>query len=71
MIASTDDRTSSQARQANPVDVALGIAGVVWVVMTLWSGIQTGGAGLPVIPQTITSLALVVAALKASLQGPR
>jgi hypothetical protein len=61
MIASTDDRTSSQARRANPVDVALGIACVVWVVMTLWSGIQTGGAGLPVIPQTITSLALVVA----------
>lgn len=61
MIASTDDRTSSQARRVNSVDVALGVACVVWVVMTLWSGIQTGGAGLPVIPQTITSLALVVA----------
>jgi hypothetical protein len=61
MIASAEDRTSSQARRVNSVDVALGIACVVWVVMTLWSGIQTGGAGLPVIPQTITSLALVVA----------
>lgn len=61
MIVSTDDSTNSQARRTNPVDVALGAACVVWVVMTLWSGIQTGGAGLPVIPQTITSLALVVA----------
>jgi hypothetical protein len=61
MTASTDDRTSSQARQLNPIDVALGVACVVWVVMTLWSGILTGGAGLPVIPQAITSLALVVA----------
>lgn len=61
MSVSTDDRTSSQARQANRVDVALGVACVVWVVMTLWSGIGTGGASLPVIPQTITSLALVVA----------
>lgn len=64
MTASTDDRTSSQTRQRNSVDwidVALGVACLVWVVMTLWSGMQTGGAGLPVIPQTITSLALVVA----------
>ena len=61
MTASTEDRTSGEARQANPIDVALGVACVVWVVMTLWSGITTGGAGLPVIPQAITSLALVVA----------
>ncbi|MGB8405438.1 MAG: hypothetical protein WCE30_15355 [Mycobacterium sp.] len=61
MIASTDDGTSSQVRRSNPVDVALGIACVTWVVMTTWSGIQTGGAGLPIVPQTITSLALVVA----------
>lgn len=61
MSVSTDDQTNNQARQLNRVDVALGVACVVWVVMTLWSGIRTGGAGLPVIPQTITSLALVVA----------
>lgn len=61
MAGNTDERTSSQARQVNSVDIALGVACVVWVVMTLWSGIQTGGAGLPVVPQTITSLALVVA----------
>ena len=47
MTASTDERTSSRTRQANPIDVALGVACVVWVVMTLWSGILTGGAGLP------------------------
>jgi hypothetical protein len=47
MTASADERTSSQARQANPIDVALGVACVVWVVMTLWSGMLTGGAGLP------------------------
>jgi hypothetical protein len=61
MIASTDEGTSSQVRRANPIDLALGIACVTWVVMTTWSGIQTGGAGLPLVPQTITSLALVVA----------
>ncbi|MCU1647344.1 MAG: hypothetical protein JWN03_7619 [Nocardia sp.] len=61
MSTSTNNRTSSEARRVNPVDVALGVACVVWVVMTVWSGIQTGGKGLPVIPQTITSLALVVA----------
>ncbi len=61
MSTSTDNRTNSQARQANPIDIALGVACVVWVVMTLWSGISTGGAGLPVVAQTITSLALVVA----------
>ncbi|MGH3724298.1 MAG: hypothetical protein ACRDUS_09245 [Mycobacterium sp.] len=61
MSTSTPDRTSDKARRANPIDVALGVACVAWVVMTLWSGIQTGGAGLPVVAQTITSLALVVA----------
>ncbi|MFJ4652416.1 hypothetical protein ACIP5Y_14230 [Nocardia sp. NPDC088792] len=61
MSTSTENRTSGEVRRVNPVDVALGVACVVWVVMTLWSGIQTGGKGLPVIPQTITSLALVVA----------
>lgn len=61
MAANIDSRTTGQVRPANSVDMALGAACVVWVVMTLWSGIQTGGAGLPVIPQTITSLALVVA----------
>lgn len=61
MTASTDGTRSSQTRQRDSVDIALGVACVVWVVMTLWSGMRTGGAGLPVIPQTITSLALVVA----------
>lgn len=61
MSMSTHDRTGSEVRRPNPVDVALGIACVVWVVMTVWSGVATGGAGLPVLPQTITSLALVVA----------
>ncbi|MUL49003.1 hypothetical protein FZI85_04545 [Mycobacterium sp. CBMA293] len=61
MTANTDERADSQARQMNSVDIALGVACVTWVVMTTWSGITTGGAGLPVIPQTITSLALVVA----------
>ncbi|MUL62963.1 hypothetical protein BOO86_00685 [Mycobacterium sp. CBMA 234] len=61
MTANADERTNSRARQMNSVDIALGVACVTWVVMTTWSGITTGGAGLPVIPQTITSLALVVA----------
>ncbi|MEV6773976.1 hypothetical protein AB0N05_35615 [Nocardia sp. NPDC051030] len=61
MSTSSRNHTKNEARRTNPVDVALGIACVVWVVMTLWSGIQTGGKGLPLIPQTITSLALVVA----------
>ncbi|MVU77545.1 hypothetical protein GPX89_09870 [Nocardia sp. ET3-3] len=60
---STSNLTRDEVRRVNPVDVALGIACVVWVGMTLWSGIQTGGKGLPVIPQTITSLALVVAVI--------
>ena len=58
MIASTNGRTSRNARPVNAVDVTLVVACVVWVVMTLWSGKHTGGAGLPVIPQTITSLDL-------------
>lgn len=61
MTASTDHRTGGAARQVNPIDLAVGVACAVWVVMTLWSGMLTGGAGLPAIPQTITSLALVVA----------
>ncbi|ORA63533.1 hypothetical protein [Mycobacteroides franklinii] len=61
MSADTENHTKNEARRASPMDVALGVACVVWVVMTLWSGISTGGAGLPVIAQTITSLALVVA----------
>ncbi|GAB2518880.1 hypothetical protein [Nocardia heshunensis] len=63
MSTTTDNPTKGEARRADPLDVALGIACVVWVGMTLWSGIQTGGKGLPVIPQTITSLALVVAVI--------
>ncbi|MFE3193059.1 hypothetical protein ACFXHA_28880 [Nocardia sp. NPDC059240] len=63
MSTSTNDRTRGEVRRVNPVDVALGVACLVWVGMTLWSGIQTGGKGLPVIPQTITSLALVVAVI--------
>ncbi|AMT70337.1 hypothetical protein [Mycobacteroides immunogenum] len=61
MRADSENRTKNEARRASPMDVALGLACVVWVVMTLWSGISTGGAGLPVIAQTVTSLALVVA----------
>lgn len=61
MRADTEKHTKNEARRASPMDVALGLACVAWVVMTLWSGISTGGAGLPVIAQTVTSLALVVA----------
>ncbi len=63
MTTDTRDPTSSQARQVNPIDVAVGVACVIWVVLTMWSGIVTGGEGLPVIPQTIMSLALVTAVL--------
>ncbi|WP_078313905.1 hypothetical protein [Mycobacterium sp. D16Q16] len=61
MSTGTDNSTNNEALKASPLDAALGIACVVWVAMTLWSGISTGGAGLPVIAQTITSLALVIA----------
>ncbi|WP_078325403.1 hypothetical protein [Mycobacteroides salmoniphilum] len=61
MSMETENRTNHQERKARPIDVALGVACVVWVFMTLWSGISTGGAGLPVAAQTITSLALVIA----------
>lgn len=61
MSTKTDDHTRDSTRRTDPVDLALVIACAVWVVMTLWSGIATGGAGLPVVAQTITSLALIVA----------
>ncbi|OAT68661.1 hypothetical protein AWB85_24130 [Mycobacteroides immunogenum] len=61
MSISTGSGPKGRVRRASPMDTALGIACVLWVIMTLWSGISTGGAGLPVAAQTITSLALVVA----------
>lgn len=61
MSISTGSGPKSRMRRASPMDTALGVACVLWVIMTLWSGISTGGAGLPVAAQTITSLALVVA----------